>query len=143
MKGFEHYHLTFNKWGKVISLEPLTTELHLIYDKEKDEIVSVEEIPAFDVHQSFQVIQGYDYENTFPPAPRSEHKVETDSEEEGRGYIGETIPPDTFSGDRKKVFIGYGKKEERKPPTNMGIGPVSDTVSSSSVQTIRWELRRR
>lgn len=141
---FEHSHKTFNKSGKIIRLAPLTTELIFIYDKKKDEIVSVEEMPAFDVYLSFQETSVYDYENNAPDAkPRKKHEVKTDSYEEVRGYIGATIPTDSFSGDRKTVFIGQGKKEERKPPRNVGFGPVQDIVSSSTTQTIRWELRRR
>lgn len=141
---FEHSHNTFNKSGKIIRLTPLTTELIFIYDKKKDEIVSVEEIPVFDVYLSFQETNVYDYENNAPDAkPRRKHEVKTDSYEEVRGYIGATIPADSFSGDRKTVFIGQGKKEEIRPPTNWGFGPVQDIISSSKTQTMRWELRRR
>jgi len=141
---FEHSHSTFNKSGKIVRLNPITTELAFIYDQQKDEIVSVEEMPAFDVYQNFHETYVYDYENNAPDAnPRRLHEFKTDNYEEGCGFIGETFPPDSFSGDRKTVLIAHGKKEERKPPTNEGFGPVLDIVSSSTTQTIRWELRRR
>jgi len=117
--GYE-YHYYFYKQGTVNRLEPLSQELVFVYDKKKDKIIKVEEMPAFEPVVNFHVkVES----SSYTPEKGWKREDKTDQYEEAGILIGRSMEEETITGDGRTSLIGYTRKEEIDP--------------------MRWELRRK
>ncbi|MFQ6037732.1 MAG: hypothetical protein ACE5LV_03855 [Candidatus Aminicenantales bacterium] len=131
-------HYYFYKQGTVNRLEPLSQELVFVYDKRRDKIIKVEEMPAFDpVVNVYEKIES----SSYTPETGWKREDKMDQYEEVGIFIGRSMEEEeTISGDGRTSLVGYTRKEDITPVTQENR---FTTVSGRTIEMMRWELRRK